>query len=205
MTVFIDAYGLTELQYYFDAAPAIATRAAVLSINDTTQRQGLKLAREAMLAQINWPAGYLNTERFGLKYRATADRLEAAIAGRQTPTSLARFTGRTTIFRGRGRRAKAPLTVQIHPGQIETLKRSFLIHLRNGNLGLAIRLKPGETLQNTIGAKLITSGPLKGVALLYGPSVDQVFRTVAVDISEPLLGSLQIEFLRQFDRLFSNG
>jgi hypothetical protein len=39
--------------------------------------------------------------------------------------------------------------------------------------------------------------------LLYGPSVDQVFRTVAVDISPPLLDNLQSEFLRQFQRLFN--
>jgi hypothetical protein len=42
---------------------------------------------------------------------------------------------------------------------------------------------------------------LAGVALLYGPSVDQVFRTVAVDISQPLLVHLENEFLRQFIRL----
>jgi hypothetical protein len=77
-----------------------------------------------------------------------------------------------------------------------------LLNLRSGNIGLGIRLKNGETLTNTVGAKLITSGPLAGVALLYGPSVDQVFRTVAVDISPALLQELSVEFLRQFERLF---
>lgn len=200
MTAFIDAYGLREMGAYFDRAPQIATRAAKFAINDTTERKGLKLAREAMLTQVNWPGGYLNPPRFALRYKATDDSLEAAIGGRQTPTSLARFTGRRTATRGR-----SSIKVQIHPGRSVELQRAFLITLRNGNLGLAIRLKPGEVLHNSIGAKLITSGPLAGVALLYGPSVDQVFRTVAVDISPPVLDALATEFLRQFDRLSKDG
>jgi hypothetical protein len=34
---------------------------------------------------------------------------------------------------------------------------------------------------------------------LYGPSVDQVFRSVAVDIAPVILESLALEFLRQFE------
>lgn len=201
MTVFIEAFGLRDFDRYIAQAPKTATRAAKLAINDTAERKGLKLAREAMLTQINFPAGYLNPPRFALSYKATDDRLEAGIAGRQTPTSLARFTGRSTVPRGRGTR----ISVQVHPGRSIELPRAFLINLRSGNFGLAIRLKSGETLHSSVGAKIITSGPLKGVALLYGPSVDQVFRTVAVDISPPLLAELQTEFLRQFARLFANG
>jgi hypothetical protein len=199
MTVFIDAYGLREMGAYFERAPAIANRAAKFAINDTTERKGLKLARDAMLAQVAWPAGYLNPPRFALRYKATDDRLEAAIGGRQTPTSLARFTGRRTAARGQ------KIAVTIRPGRPVTIERAFLINLRGGNLGLGIRLKEGEILHGSIGAKLITSGPLRGVALLYGPSVDQVFRTVAVDISPPMLNALTTEFLRQFDRLSRNG
>lgn len=195
MTAYVDAYGLREMAAYFDRAPKIATQAARYAINDTTERKGLKLAREAMLTQVNWPAGYLNPPRFALRYKATDDNLVAAIGGRHTPTSLARFTGRRTATRGQ------KISVSIHPGRTTELKRAFLINLRNGNLGLGIRLKPGEVLHGSIGAKLITSGPMAGVALLYGPSVDQVFRTVAVDISPPVLNALATEFLRQFDRL----
>lgn len=195
VTAFIDAYGLRELGHYFDRAPVIARRAAKFAINDTTERKGLKLARDAMLTQVNWPGGYLNPPRFALRYKATEERLEAGIAGRQTPTSLARFTGIRTPRRGQ------KISVQINPGRTVTLDHAFLITLRNGNLGLGVRLKPGERLHNSIGAKLITGGPLNGVYLLYGPSVDQVFRTVAVDISPPLLDALATEFLRQFSRL----
>jgi hypothetical protein len=199
MTVFMDAIGIDSFQRYIDRAPAAAQRAARMAINDTAKRKGLPLAREAMLAQVAWPSGYLNDPRFGLKYLATDSQLEAGIAGRQTPTSLARFTT------SRPTRRRSRVSVQVHPGRSVELPRAFLLNLRNGNLGLAVRLRAGETLHSTVGAKLITSGPLKGVALLYGPSVDQVFRTVAVDISPPLLGALETEFLRQFARLFGDG
>jgi hypothetical protein len=196
MTAFVDAVGLPYWQDYFNRAPTIARRAARLAINDSAERKGLKLARESMLAQVNFPSGYLAPPRFGLKQRATDGNLVATIGGRFTPTSLARFSG--------GRRSRrAGVRVQVQRGRSTELPRAFLINLRNGNVGLAIRLRPGETLRHTIGAKLITSGPLAGVALLYGPSVDQVFRTVAVDISPPLLDNLQSEFLRQFQRLFN--
>lgn len=197
MTVFIDAIGLNGWQIYFDQAPRIARQAARLAINDTAERKGLKLAREAMLSQVMWPTGYLSPPRFGVKQRATDSNLVAAIGGRFTPTSLARFTGRAGASRRRG----AGVSVQIHPGRSVALPRAFLLNLRGGNIGLAVRLRPGDLLRHSVGAKLITSGPLKGVALLYGPSVDQVFRTVAADITPQVLDGVTTEFLRQFIRL----
>ena len=137
---------------------------------------------------------------FGIGHRARDNNLEATIAGRQEPTSLSRFaTERARFIRGRHARG-TPVTVNVHPGRVHEFKRNaFFLRLRNGNIGLGIRLKNGESLTNTVGAKIITDGPLKGVALLYGPSVDQIFRTVAVDISPEVLDALTVEFLRQFE------
>lgn len=208
MTVLIEAEGIPELARYMEIAPKIATRAARLAVNQTAERKGIKLAQEAMLAQIAFPRGYFNEidrsgqKRFGLAYRATDARLTAGIIGRQEPTSLSRFSRQRGAFtRGRRRRGQ-PVEVVVQPGGADILRRAFFLNLKSGNIGLGIRLKNGERLTNTTGAKIITKGPLAGVALLYGPSVDQVFRTVAVDISQPLLEALSLEFLRQFDRLF---
>lgn len=200
MTIFLDAIGLDSWQRYFDGAPQIARQAAKLAINDTAQRRGLKAARDEMLKQVAWPRGYLNDPtRFGVKQRATEGNLIATIRGQFEGTSLARFTGRTAPI-PRGSRARLRVTVQ--PGRPFTLQRSFLLRLKSGNLGLAIRLRPGEELHHRhLAVKRITDGPLKGVALLYGPSVDQVFRTVASDITPELLDFLSTEFLRQFVRL----
>jgi hypothetical protein len=214
MTVIIDATGLREYSRYLKMLPEIAPRAAMLAINQTAERQGLTMAREAMLSEVAFPVGYLSgsdgigQKRFRLKYRANANQLEAGIVGQFTPTPLARFSQqRTTFVRRRSHRRSQRgqgVTVTVQPGRPVNLKRAFLINLRSGNVGLGIRLRPGETMEHTIGAKLITTGPLAGVALLYGPSVDQVFRTVAVDISPALLVHLQAEFLRQIQRLSGN-
>lgn len=210
MTVFIDAVGLQDFSRYFQDIPDKANRAARLAINQTAERKGLKLAREAMLAQVAWPTSYLtektraDEKRFRLSYKATDTRLEAGIQASQEATPLARFSPSRISF-ARGRRSRAPIRVTVQPGRTRTLERAFLLNLKSGNIGLGVRLKPGEVLENTIGAKLITSGPLAGVALLYGPSVDQVFRTVAVDISPPVLEELTTEFLRQLGRLLRDG
>ena len=206
MSVIVEASGLAELKRFYDIAPKEATTAARIAINQSAERKGLTLAKNAMVAQVNFPRGYFNETgrkgkpNFGMEYRATDNNLEAAIAGRQEPTSLSRFaTGRGRFRQGRLARG-TPITVSVHPGRAQEFKRNaFFLRLKNNNIGLGIRLKNGETLTNTVGAKIITSGPLKGVALLYGPSVDQIFRTVAVDISPEVLDALTVEFLRQFE------
>ena len=202
----IEATGLRDLKKFYDLAPKDATVSARIAINQAAERKALPLARTAMAAQVNFPRGYFNEAgrggkpNFGMEYRAKDNNLEAAIAGRQEPTSLARFaTERARFVRGRHARG-TPVTVSVHPGRSTEFKRNaFFLRLKNNNIGLGIRLKNGESLTNTVGAKLITNGPLKGVALLYGPSVDQIFRTVAVDISPEVLDALTVEFLRQFE------
>lgn len=200
MTVIVDVAGLQDLSNLFRMAPVEANKAAKLAINQTALRKTIPLSRKAMVQQVSWPADYLRRDdRFGLDYAATDARLEAGIRARRTETSLARFTGLAAVPK-RGTK----LSVRVQPGRRVALPRSFLLTLKSGNLGLAVRLKPGEALTHTVGAKLITSGPLAGVALLYGPSVDQVFRTVAVDVSQPTMDYLTTEFLRQFRRFVGN-
>lgn len=204
MSVIVEASGLADLKKFYDLAPVAATQAARVAINQTAERKGLSLAREAMAAQVNFPRGYFNEvnrgrANLGMAFRATDSSLEAGIAGRQQPTSLSRFaTERARFTRGRHQRG-APINVMVQPGRGRELPRAFFLRLRSNNIGLGIRLRNGETLTNTVGAKIITTGPLAGVALLYGPSVDQVFRTVAVDISPKVLDALTVEFLRQFE------
>ena len=200
----IEAIGLSEFAAHLALAPKIATESARIALNQTAERKGLKLAQEAMLSQVAFPRGYLSgsdgsgERRFRVSKRAQNTDLEAHLRGRFSPTSLSRFaTGRPEFVGGRFRRG-SPIQVRVNPARVRTLEHSFFIQLRNGNIGLGVRIRNGETLTNTTGAKLITSGPLRGVALLYGPSVDQVCRTVAVDISPALLQELTVEFMRQF-------
>lgn len=203
MSVFIETSGLKEFARYLVQFPEITRQSASIALNQTAERKGLKLAKEKILQQIAFPGGYLNGTRLQVSKKANPSNLVSVITGQFEPTPLARFAGgqrtRFIAARSHSRRVNRPtIKVQIKPGRIAILPNAFLITLKNGNIGLGIRLKPGEVLQGSIGAKLITSGPLKGVALLYGPSVDQVFRSVAVEITPDLELELESEFFRQF-------
>jgi hypothetical protein len=86
------------------------------------------------------------------------------------------------------------------------MKRAFLIKLPGlagstelgaANMGLAIRLRPGEKLRNKTDARRVA----KGLYVLYGPSVDQVFRSrdgtgVANDLVPDIQDDLSDEFIR---------
>jgi hypothetical protein len=87
------------------------------------------------------------------------------------------------------------------------MKGAFFVKLRRGgdtadgfNVGLALRLKPGQTLRGRKkGGASVRLAP--DLYLLYGPSVDQVFRDVAVAESPAIKADLGREFLRQWVRL----
>jgi hypothetical protein len=209
MTVFIETSGIRDYIRYLEQFPVIVPRAAKLALNQTAERKGLKLSRERMIAQVAFPTGYLYPPRFEVSKKATEGSLLATIRGQFTPTPLGRFSSgqraRFVSARKHGRKVSRPtIRVEVKPGHVVELPRAFLLTLRNGNIGLGIRLRPGETLLHSIGAKRIVGGPLNGVYLLYGPSVDQVFRSVAAEISEPLMVELESEFLRQFLRMLPN-
>ena len=68
-------------------------------------------------------------------------------------------------------------------------------------MGLAIRLKPGETLDNKTQAATVKLGP--NVYLLYGPSVEQVFANVAEARVPEITNQVSNQFFRQFARLSS--
>lgn len=196
MTVAVIASALDDLKSYFEALPDIATEAAFLAVNDTA-RDTIPTARRAMTSQVNFPKGYLSTERLGIQRKATRNSLEAVIAGRDRPTSLARFAPGATPENSKRR----PLFVEVKTGQRVKLKRAFLVRLRNNNIGLAVRLPPGQTLQNSEKAVRLDNN----VYLLYGPSVDQVFRGVAEDLTPDISAMVSRNFLRQFARLSTRG
>ena len=172
------------------------------SINTVTRRARTKGARR-IRDQVSFPAAYLAPRgaRFRISKFAQPGSLEARITARFRPTSLARFARNPTVGRRRG------VSVQVAPGRLIHLRRAFVIPLRRGrrltdtqrNLGLAIRLRPGEMLNNKIQSVQRTRS---GLTLLYGPSVYQVFLGregggVAAELAEPTARDLEGEFLRQ--------
>lgn len=189
--------GVESLREIRELGPRIKT-AAAQAINKVARDQRAEAARR-ITDQVNLPKSYVSPAggRLVVSQQAQKESLEARITARGRPTSLARFS--------RGTPGKAGVTVEVKPGQTSFMRRAFLIRLPQGstltdsrfNLGLAIRLRPGERLQNKVRQVKLD----KGLYLLYGPSVQQVFlnnegKGVATDLAEPTADYLEAEFTR---------
>lgn len=202
----VETRELPELSAFFKRLPEIADHAAQLSVNDTA-RFARRVGGAQILDEVNYPRSYLRGENGRLAITKFASRgdAEAEVRGRDRPTSLARFAMQRVKF-GRQRGIKVQVA---HGGAAKQLERAFFMKLRRGqsfdgenfNVGLAVRLKKGERLQNSTAALELGNG----LYLLYGPSVDQVFGGVAEDIIDPVSDHLEDEFIRQFERLSTDG
>lgn len=172
--------------------PKIIT-AARQAINKTADRARTRAAT-AIGQQVNFPARYLSPsgEHLVVGQKASNGSLEAVISGRSRPTSLARFkVGKT----------KTGVLVSVKPGVVKEIKNAFFMPLRqgdggpNGNLGLAVRTARGKRPSKAYHPVQLT----EHLWLLYGPSVDQVFKTVREDIAPETSEFLAREFSRLID------
>jgi hypothetical protein len=188
--------GLEDVRRFFDELPDVAEDAAVFAINDVVVGEGMVAIRREMREQIDFPAGYLEAGRLRVGKRARRGTLEASIRGRDRATSLARFAGGQTSANTRGRGVQ----VKVKRGQTRVLRKGFIVDLKNGNRGVAVRLKPGESMRNSDKAVRLDDN----VYLLYGPSVDQVFKGVAVDVAPQMTVALSRRFFHHFTR-FARG
>lgn len=189
------ANSILDAVEYFQRLPGEADKASQLAINQVASRGAMKLARNDILDQVNFPKDYLSGDRLRVTKRARQGDLEAIIGARKRATSLARFAAASTVIGSRGR---VGVKVKVKK-QTTHLKAAWLVRLRNGNVGVAVRLKPGQKINNKNGStRWLVPG---SVALLYGPSVDQVFRDTSENIATPVGRLLRTEFLRQFTRL----
>lgn len=175
--------------------------AAVRAINKIA-RDGRAEAARLIRNEVNLPARYVSPGegRLAVRQQASSNNLEARISARGRATSLAQFVT------GAAKPNKPGLHIEVSPGKARFLRRAFLIRLPQGsspvtdtkfNLGLAVRLRPGDTLKNKITARKVE----KGLYVLYGPSVSQVFRAndgdgIANEMTPGLAAKLEAEFLR---------
>jgi hypothetical protein len=179
-----------------DDLPERIARAAFRAINTTADRSRTDADR-AIRLQVAFAASYLapSAGRLTVTKRANGDDLAAVITARGRPTSLARYVVSGQVGKRGG------VAVEVKPGLAKFMPRAFLMRLRAGagpvddanfNLGLAIRLKPGESIHNKKDMVRIASG----LYLLYGPAVAQVFSTVSEDIAPAEAQFLEDEFSR---------
>lgn len=169
----------------FDAVdPVRMAEKLSMATNDTVRHARAITARQ-MMKEVKFPTDYLapKSERLKIVKYASKDDLEGIVRARQRATSLSRFV--TSGLQS----SKAGVHVTVKPGRSTEFKTAFPIKLRSGtatidtafNMGLAIRLRPGESIHGKRTFKAFRSGK-SGLYLLYGPSVDQVFRGVRDDL-----------------------
>lgn len=172
------------------------------ALNTTAARTRTTAAREAR-KQVNFPASYVapSNNRLWVKTRATRNSFKTVIEGRGEATSLARFTNQTVLPGGK-RHKGGKINVSVKPGTKKAISRAFLIRLKGGNVGLAVRTN-GAQPKNAYHPKSIG----KNLWLLYGPSVDQALSSIQnekgvfEDITPEALDFLEDEFARQLELL----
>ena len=211
--VTINTSGLKGLQKYLQTAPEEASKAMVTSINAAARFAFAESSRQ-MRAEVNFSQEYIGSAEAGNRLKitlyATKEAPEARLRADPRPVSLARFAVNRSAFNSRN-----GIDVEVHKGKRTHLPTGFLIKLAQGNrtiddtsfnIGLAVRLKPGQTLDKRVMVQYraqIRAGRTKtdeGLYLLYGPSVDQVFNETREKVTPAVLAFLEREFLRQFLR-----
>lgn len=204
MSVIVEYDALEDLSTYIEGFPVAARQSARIALNDVAEGEGLAVYRKAIEEQVDFGEGYLTSDRLGVTSKARDQNLAVTITGRQRATSLARFAKGQTVQSTR----RKGVRVRVKAGGGDSLiQNAWLVRLRKGsaasrdgfNLGLAIRLEPGERLRNKREVRSVQLD--QNVYLLYGPSVDQVFRDVAVTDTPAVLEKVGQEFFRQFFRL----
>lgn len=176
--------------------------ALVRALNTTAARDRTKFARAAR-DQVAFPASYVSpsSKRLWVKTKAKRNALETIIEGRGSATSLARFTKQKPLAGGQ-RHKGGKINVTVKPGQTRSIRRAFLMRLKNNNVGLAVRTD-GSVPQGAYKPR-----PLgKNLWLLYGPSVDQALRAASdgggiyEEMTPESLDFLEKEFFRQLELL----
>lgn len=186
--------GLDEIEHLPDNIKQAAHRAVIYATRRARTESG-RLMRE----RISWTATYLTGQggKLEISLPGRDGPIEGSISAKFRPTSLARFvTGAKTPW-------KAGVSLHVGPAY-RTSKRMFIVPLRQGsfnisedrrNIGLAIRLNNGETISGKYNMHQFS----KGLYLLSGPSVAQVFYSVAEDVKSDAAEWLRDEFERQMN------
>lgn len=196
MDIVFAVEGLSDLD--IENAPERLKRLAAKAITHSLRKTRTASARE-MREQVNFSARYLTGRENGRLMIATFPKssdLVGRLRGRDRPTSLARFTKQKPRTAGtRSRRRGVRVTVK--PNSPVQMERAFLMKLRGNNVGLAVRTENGQPPSAAYSPKYIGNN----LYLLYGPSVDQVFRSVREDVSDVALEEMEKEFLRLSEAL----
>ena len=200
----IDAKGLQQLSRTLQALPEESAKASMRAINYAAKR-ARTLGGRKIREQVNLKAPYVN-EQLKVSRFATLQKPEAVISARHRPVRLARYNARQLTRRGpyakgdplrkiSAGRVQAGVSVKVKKGgQTRRMRKAFLVPLRRGKM-------PGDS--SHMGIFIRTGKDRKAIRHLYGPSVNQVFRSVRDDINPSIRQDLAAEYGRQLDLAFN--
>lgn len=207
--VTISTEGLEDMEKYFREAPEKAVIAAQRAINYAARKYGRSTAK-AVEAQLNFKTKLYNDTS------PARGRISVLLASRQTLTATVRASSEPLLLskfavnepKGKSRAKFRGVTpkVQVTKGSVKDMPGSFYVPFKNGQVGLAIRLKKGESIRNRHSGRtypLFKKDP--SVQVLYGPSLDQAFATKTIDAVGPVSRDVREEFLRQLEVLDRGG
>ena len=204
MTIEILPGGFEQLERALQTLGREINPSARMAINDSA-RFAVRVGAKAISDDLNLNKRYITggpTPRLGVSRYAKVEDLEATVTGRDRPTSLARFTKAAPRF---GRQATSPTVRVNRAGGNQKVRGSFFVRLRSGkersadnyNVGLAVRLKPGDTIS---GKNRMAKAGKNGFYLLYGPSVGQAYRSQARKTAPQITAHLGNQMARQLNR-----
>lgn len=205
----VSTEGLEDLEKYFQEAPVRAAIAAQRAVNYAARKYGRSTAK-AIEAQLNFKTKLYNDTnpargRISVVL-ASRETLTAKVRASSEPLLLSKFAVNEPKGRGKGKFRGVTPKVQVSKGATKDMPGAFYVPFKNGQVGLAIRLKKGESIRNRHSGRtypLFKKDP--SVQVLYGPSLDQAFATKIIDAVAPVSRDVREEFLRQLEVLERGG
>jgi len=190
----IEQIGIDTAKQAFAELPANLKAALIKTINSVVP-DVRELAIERITGQVSLTKAYVKG-RLYVSQRANNTDPTAVISGRVRSTQLRRYQGTQlyTAAKLPGKRRLAGTSVQVKAGKGSTvLKHTWLIKLKHGDTDARAGL--------TMGIAERTGKGRNDYKILYGPSVDQVWRGVKDEITPEVEAKLEDEWRRQMREL----
>ena len=193
MRVTIDATALDRLSKSLGVGADVLARAQFRAINKAAEK-GVTASRRAIASEVALTQAYIR-DRMALQ-RATAAQAVAVIRARKRATTLARFSARQLTRSAPGAKGDARrgigsgrkqggVSVKVKTqGPRKAMPKAFLIPLRAG----------GEAGANGFG---VFTRQGRSIRHRYGPSVDQVFRSIRNQVAPGIAQDLEVQIVKQ--------
>ena len=172
-------------------------------VNDTAKFAYDK-GRDSILDDVLFPPGYLDVGgRFVISKKATTSNPEATIRARDRATSLSRFVvGNPKPYARGGVRVRVK-----RKGTAKVLNRAWVTGLKNNNRGLAMRVPKGAGIagrrHGARGLPVLRKDGNSATYLLYGPSVNQVFKGNSASLMPEISEYMSDSFSRRYKRILN--